>query len=282
MITIDLHVHTTASDGTCAPGEVVRLAAETGLAAVAITDHDTAEGYAEAAEAGRAAGLEVVPGIEISTRYFGATHILGYYIDPLSPELRPVLDWVVQDRDERNRKMAELMAADGLPVSYERMHERFGTVVGRPHFAQVLVELGLAESVQDAFDRYVEKGRKYYIGRHFLSIERSVEIIRLAGGVPVLAHPFQYRLDDAQLRELIEHCMESGLRGIECRYTGYSAEQTAYLSALAREYGLLTTGGSDFHGANKPHIRLGLGDGTLRVPYEELSRLKEEAGHGSL
>lgn len=282
MKTIDLHVHTTASDGTCAPAEIIALAAETGLAAVAITDHDTAEGYAGAAEVGRAAGIEVVPGIEISTRYFGAVHILGYYIDPLSPELRPVLDWVVQDRDERNRKMAELMAADGLPVSYEQMHERFGTVVGRPHFAQILVELGLAGSVQEAFDRYVEKGRKYYIGRHFLSIERSVEIIRLAGGVPVLAHPFQYRLDDAQLRELIEHCMESGLRGIECRYTGYSAEQTAYLCALAREYGLLTTGGSDFHGSNKPHIRLGLGDGTLCVPYEELDRLREEAKHGSL
>lgn len=281
MRTVDLHVHTTASDGTCAPGEVVRLAAEAGLSAIAITDHDTAEGYAEAAEAGRREGVEVVPGIEISTRFFGAVHILGYYIDPLSPELRPVLDWVVQDRDERNRKMAELMAADGLPVSYEQMHERFGTVVGRPHFARVLVELGLADSVQDAFDRYVEKGQKYYVGRHFLSIERSIEIIRLAGGVPVLAHPFQYKLEDARLRELIEHCLASGLRGMECRYTGYSEEQTAYLLALAEEYGLLPTGGSDFHGANKPHIRLGRGRGRLAVPYEYLDRLKE-AAHGSL
>ena len=282
MKTIDLHVHTTASDGTCPPAEVVRLACETGLSAIAVTDHDTAEGYREAAEAGRAAGLEVVPGIEISTRFTGAVHILGYYIDPLSPELRPVLDWVVQDRDERNRKMAALMAADGLPVSYEEMHARFGTVVGRPHFARVLVELGLADTVQEAFDRYVEKGRKYYVGRHFLSIARSIEIIRLAGGVPVLAHPFQYRLDDAQLRTLIEHCMDNGLLGMECRYTGYSEEQTAYLLALAKEYGLLSTGGSDFHGANKPHIRLGRGTGTLAVPYDCLERLKEAAGHGSI
>ena len=282
MKTIDLHVHTTASDGTCRPAEIVRLAAEAELAAVAITDHDTAEGYTEAAAAARGAGLELVPGIEISTRFFGAVHILGYYIDPLSPQLRPVLDWVVQDRDERNRKMAELMAADGLPVDYEQMHARFGAVVGRPHFAQLLVELGLADSIQDAFDRYVEKGRKYYVGRHFLSIERSIEIIHLAGGVPVLAHPFQYKLDDARLRELIEHCLESGLRGMECRYTGYDEEQVAYLLALAEEYGLLPTGGSDFHGANKPHIRLGRGLGALTVPYEYLAKLKEEAGHGSL
>ena len=204
MKRIDLHVHTTASDGTCAPGEAVRLAKEKGLAAIAVTDHDTADAYAPTAAAAEGTGLEIVPGIEISTRYFGSVHILGYFIDPQSDELRPVLDWVVRDRDERNRKMVELMAADGLPVSYEKMHERFGAVVGRPHFARVLYELGLAESVPDAFERYVQKGRKYYVGRQFLPIERSVEIIRLAGGVPVLAHPFQYRLEEAQLRELIE------------------------------------------------------------------------------
>ena len=282
MRTIDLHVHTGASDSTCSPAEVVRLAAETGLSAIAITDHDTAAGYPAAAEAGAALGVEVVPGIEISTRYFGAVHILGYFIDPDSPELRPVLDWVVQDRDERNLKMVELMAADGLQVSYDQMRERFGEVVGRPHFAQILVELGMAKDVPDAFARFVEKGQKYYVGRHFLSIERSVEIIRLAGGVPVLAHPFQYRLDDAKLRELIEHCMESGLQGMECLYTGYSAEQSEYLLALAKEYGLQPTGGSDFHGANKPHIQLGRGTGELRVPYEYLEKLKELKSHGSL
>ena len=282
MREIDLHIHTTASDSTCAPAEAVKLAAEAGLRAIAITDHDSAHGYPEAARAGAALGVEVVPGIEISTRFFGAVHILGYFIDPASPELRPVLDWVVQDRAERNRKMVELMAADGIPVTFEQMNERFGAVMGRPHFAEVLVELGLAESIQDAFDRYVEKGQKYYVGRHFLSIERSIEIIRLAGGVPVLAHPFQYKLEDARLRELIEHCMESGLRGMECLYTGYGAEQSDYLLALAKEYGLLPTGGSDFHGAHKPHIRLGRGTGDLRVPYEYLEQLKELKDHGSL
>lgn len=279
MREIDLHVHTTASDGTCAPAEAVKLAADSGLRAVAITDHDSAHGYPEAARAGAALGVEVVPGIEISTKFGRSVHILGYYIDPLSPEIKPVLDWVVQDRDERNKKMAALMAADGLPVSYEQMHERFGEVIGRPHFARVLVELGLADSVNDAFDKYVEKGRKYYVGRTIFPIERSIEVIRAAGGVPVLAHPFQYRLDDAGLRELIEHCLESGLQGMECRYSGYDADMTAYLLRLAEEYRLLPTGGSDFHGANKPKISLGSGiSGELAVPYEYLERLKEAAG----
>lgn len=272
---IDLHVHTTASDGTFTGREVVELAAKKGLAAVAVTDHDTVAGFAEAAKAGAQLGVEVVPGIEISTKYGGAVHILGYYIDPGSDKLRPVLDWVVQDRDARNRKMAELMARDGIPVSYDEMHRRFGGVIGRPHFAEVLVELGLAKSVQDAFDRYVEKGRKYWLPRNFLSIEHSVEIIAEAGGVPVLAHPFQYKRDDSELRELIELCMEHGLRGMECRYSGYDAQMVAYLEKLSDEYGLIKTGGSDFHGENKPHIALGEGTGgELNVPYSFLNELK--------
>ena len=278
MKRIDLHVHTTASDSTASPAEAVRLAKEAGLSAIAITDHDTISGYAEAAEAGKALGVEVVPGIEISTKYGRAVHILGYYIDPNSEKIAPVLDWVVHDRDERNRKMAELMAADGLPVSYEEMHRRFGAVIGRPHFAEVLVELGLAKDIRDAFDRYVEKGQKYYLPRNFLSIERSIEIICQAGGVAVLAHPFQYKLDDAGLRELIEHCMESGLRGMECHYSGYSREQCKYLGHLAEEYGLIKTGGSDFHGEVKKHISLGIGTGSLEVPYKYLEKLREAAG----
>lgn len=281
MKKIDLHVHTTASDGTATGREVVELAAQSGLAAVAVTDHDTVSGYAEAAKAGAELGVEVVPGIEISTKYGGAVHILGYYIDPNSDKLRPVLDWVVNDRDERNRKMAELMAADGLPVSYDDMRRRFGDVIGRPHFADILVELGMANSVQDAFDRYVEKGQRYYIPRTILPIESAVEIICAAGGVPVLAHPFQYKRDDAGLREIIEYCMAHGLRGMECRYSGYDAEMVAYLERLADEYGLVKTGGSDFHGSNKPHIALGTGiKGNLNVPYEFLSELKRAAGKG--
>ncbi len=275
---IDLHVHTTASDGTFKPSEVVRIASEAGLSAIAITDHDTVLGYQEAADAAAQYGIEVIPGIEISTRYHGAVHILGYYVNPSSAGMTEVLDWIVQNRDNRNRKVCALMQADGLPVYYEEMKARFGDVVGRPHFASVLVELGLAKNVQDAFARFVEKGQKYYLPRTFLPIEHSVEIITEAGGLPVLAHPYQYRLDEASLRNLIEHCMEYGLVGIECFYTGYTDEQSAYLCKLAREYGLLQTGGSDFHGQNKPAIQLGRGHGSLAVSYELLQALKRHAG----
>lgn len=274
MNKIDLHVHTTASDGTRSPREAVRLAAERGLRAVAVTDHDTILGHAEALSAGADYGVEIVPGIEISTKYGVAVHILGYYLENLIPLLADIVD----DRDRRNEKMAALMAADGLPVSYAQMKERFGEVIGRPHFGRILVELGLAESVSDAFARYVDRGQRYYVPRTIIAIETAVESIVQSGGVPVLAHPFQYKKTDGELRELIELCMDHGLRGIECRYSGYDREKVAYLEALAEEYGLLKTGGSDFHGDNKPHIQLGAGiDGELDVPYEWLEKLKEAA-----
>lgn len=276
--TIDLHIHTAVSDGSYSPRELVQHAKECGLAAIAVTDHDAVEGYNEAAAAGKELGVEVVPGIEISTKYKGPVHLLGYYVDVNSPVLQEVLDWIVKDRDARNEKMAALMAADGLPVSYADMQQRFGTVIGRPHFARILVELGLAADVNDAFARFVEKGQKYYVGRSFLSIERCHEIILGSGGLPVLAHPFQYRLDDAGLRELIEYCVSLGLRGLECRYSGYTREQEDYLEALADEYGLIRTGGSDFHGRSKPAIKLGTGKGRLHVPYAFLAEMKKAAG----
>lgn len=277
-MSIDLHLHSTASDGSCSPRQLVCLAAEQGLSALALTDHDTVLGYPELEAAGKELGIETVPGIEISTKYGGAVHILGYYIDPASPDLEPVLNWVVQDRDSRNEKMCQLMAADGLPVNYREMKERFGPVIGRPHFAGLLVELGLASSVKDAFDRYVEKGQRYYVGRTIIPIEQAISMISLSGGVPVLAHPFQYKRDDEGLRELIEHCMAQGLKGMECRYSGYSPEQSSYLEKLAEEYHLVKTGGSDFHGSSKPHIALGRGmNGSLDVPSEWLQALKEQA-----
>lgn len=278
MKRIDMHVHTTASDGTCSPAEVVKLAKEKGLAAVAITDHDTISGYEEARKAGEELGIEVVPGIEISTRYLGPVHILGYYLNTDSPVLNEVSQWLVHDRDRRNRRMAALMRADGLDVDYERMQERFGAVIGRPHFAKLLVEMGIAESINDAFARFVERGQKYYAARNFLPIERSIRLIREADGVPVLAHPFQYKLADAQLRELIELCIKNGLMGMECRYSGYDEEKVQYLLGLAKEYSLLPTGGSDFHGSVKPHIQLGDGMGNLQVPYRFLIGIKALAG----
>ena len=274
MDRIDLHIHTTASDGTFTPEEVVREASRIGLAAVAITDHDTAAGYARAAAEGENCGLEVVPGIEISTKFRSAVHILGYYIDAQSPALGEVLDWMHRDREERNVKLCAMLRESGVDIDIERMHARFGDLVGRPHFAEIMIENGIALDMNDAFERLLNKNKPFFIPRQFLPIERSIEIIREAGGTAVLAHPFQYRLDDAALRELIEHCMESGLEGMECRYSGYDAAQTAYLVALAAEYGLVRTGGSDFHGAIKGEIRLGEGKGGLNVPYAFLEELR--------
>ena len=274
MNTIDLHIHTTASDGTASPAQVVRMAGELGLSAISVADHDTVSGCGEAMAEGRALGVEVVPGVEFSSRYGRTIHILGYFLNTESPALTRVLDWIVAERDQRNEKMAALMAADGIPVDYAEMKARFGPVIGRPNFGQLLVTLGYAESVQDAFDRYIEKGQPYYLPRKMLSIERSVEVIREAGGVPVLAHPFQYRLEEPALRQLIEHCMDHGLLGLECRYSLYDEQQSQYLLSLAREYGLAPTGGSDFHGSNKPHIRLGTGTGSLAVPAEWLESLR--------
>ena len=274
MDRIDLHIHTTASDGTFTPEEVVREASRIGLAAVAITDHDTAAGYARAAAEGENCGLEVVPGIEISTKFRSAVHILGYYIDAQSPALGEVLDRMHRDREERNVKLCAMLRESGVDIDIERMHARFGDLVGRPHFAEIMIENGMARDMNDAFERLLNKNKPYFIPRQFLPIERSIEIIREAGGTAVLAHPFQYRLDDAGLRELIEHCMESGLEGMECRYSGYDAAQTAYLEALAAEYGLVRTGGSDFHGAIKGEIRLGEGKGGLNVPYAFLEELR--------
>ena len=259
MNTIDLHIHTTASDGTASPAQVVRMAGELGLSAISVADHDTVSGCGEAMAEGRALGVEVVPGVEFSSRYGRTIHILGYFLNTESPALTRVLDWIVAERDQRNEKMAALMAADGIPVDYAEMKARFGPVIGR---------------VQDAFDRYIEKGQPYYLPRKMLSIERSVEVIREAGGVPVLAHPFQYRLEEPALRQLIEHCMDHGLLGLECRYSLYDEQQSQYLLSLAREYGLAPTGGSDFHGSNKPHIRLGVGTGSLAVPAEWLEGLR--------
>ena len=274
MNTIDLHIHTTASDGTASPAQVVRMAGELGLSAISVADHDTVSGCGEAMAEGRALGVEVVPGVEFSSRYGRTIHILGYFLNTESPALTRVLDWIVAERDQRNEKMAALMAADGIPVDYAEMKARFGPVIGRPNFGQLLVALGYAESVQDAFDRYIEKGQPYYLPRKMLSIERSVEVIREAGGVPVLAHPFQYRLEEPALRQLIEHCMDHGLLGLECRYSLYDEQQSQYLLSLAREYSLAPTGGSDFHGSNKPHIRLGVGTGSLAVPAEWLESLR--------
>lgn len=269
---VDLHVHTTASDGTASPSEAVFLAAQRGLRAIALTDHDSCAGLAEAQSAAAQCGIELVPGIEVSVDYEGyGVHILGYFIDPTAPAVQQLLDWVLDERLRRNRVIAAAMRADGIPVSAEALHARQpDAVIGRPHFAAALVELGLAESVKDAFDRYLSIGQKYFRKREYIPLREGLDIIRSAGGKPVIAHPFQYRMDEERLLALTRTLCDAGAVGMECIYSGYTPEQVAYLRSLAACFDLCVTGGSDFHGNRKPQIELG----EPPVPYELLEVLK--------
>lgn len=273
---IDLHIHTTASDGTFTPSALVEQAKAAGLEALAITDHDTMAGVPEAMAAGAALGVQVLGGIEISTDYRGEdTHVLGYGLRPDAPELGPVLDWVQQDRRRRNARIAQRMNRDGIRVSLGELEEQNpGATIGRPHFARVLVDQGRADSVSDAFARFLNPGKCYYLPRTYLPMDRAVDIIRRSGGVAVLAHPLQYGYSQADLRRLVADAAGLGVGGMEIYYTGYTREQREMLSALAEEFRLFATGGSDFHGANKPQIVLG----ALEVPPQCLQDLRARLG----
>ncbi|MCD8342823.1 MAG: PHP domain-containing protein, partial [Oscillospiraceae bacterium] len=267
MTRIDLHVHTTASDGTLTPAAVTARARGLGLAAIAITDHDTVEGVAEAMRAGKELGVEVVPGIELSCYYQGReVHVLGYFIDIASASLAETIRAVTENRKARNHIIAERMAADGLPVSIDELKRRFPhTVIGRPHFAEVLVEHGLADSVSDAFARYLNRGRPYFEPQKRMNMDEAAAAINAAGGLAVLAHPYQYRYSEAEMRRLFADFKSCGGTGIECFYSGYDAEKSAFLTSAAAELGMCVTGGSDFHGSVKPDIELGSGKGGLNV-----------------
>ena len=270
---IDLHVHTTASDGSETPTEAVSRAGRLGVSAIAVTDHDTCEGVSEALTAGREYGIEVIPGIEVSVDYLGyGVHILGYFVDPTSPAMGRLLDWVIAERKRRNHLIADAMLADGIPIRIEELKERYpASVVGRPHFAAALVELGYAETVKDAFDRYLNMGCKYFRKRQYIPLQEGLQIIRDAGGKPVFAHPFQYRMEEPMLLTLASTLRDAGAVGMECIYSGYTQEQTDYLKKLAGDMGFCVTGGSDFHGVRKPQIEIG----TPFVPYELLEKLRE-------
>lgn len=255
------------------PSEIVSEARNLQLSAIAITDHDTVSGISEAVEAA-GNNLEIIPGIEFSTKYHGPVHILGYYINPQNAALLTLLDTIVRDRDIRNEQIISAMQKDGIDIDYATMKARFGEVIGRPHLATILVEKGIANDVRDAFSNYVGKGMKYWFPRTTVPLEDCIRTIREAGGIPVLAHPFEYDYSEKSLCELIELCIDFGLEGIECRHSSHTPGQMIYLEQLSLEYGLLKTGGSDFHGAVKKNIRLGTGSGLVSVPDSWLEPLK--------
>lgn len=283
MRAIDLHTHTCKSDGSYTPTELVDYAIEKNLAAVAITDHDSIEGLDEAvahAAALREHGLpsvEVVPGIEFSTKYEKQdVHIVGLYISYERDAFQSALGSFVDSRVNRNRKMCENLQGAGIDITYEKLLAMYpDAVITRAHYASYLLEHGYVKSRQDAFARYLGDHTKYFVPREKVTPSQAVELILKADGVPILAHPPLYHMGNDRLDTLVSSLKADGLMGIEVFYSTYSNQDVRDMQRLAEKYDLLVSGGSDFHGANKPGLDLGCGYGRLYVPEETLLKIKE-------
>ncbi len=277
MELIDLHAHTTASDGSLSPTELVNLAHQIALKAIAITDHDTVAGVHEALARGRELGLEVVPGIEISAEFkHGTMHMLGYFIDPDHPNLVAKLTKLQEARRNRNPKIVAKLNELGIDITMEEIVAvSGGEQIGRPHFAKVMLDKGYVSTFNEAFDRYLAKGAPAYMDKFRFTPNEAMAMIHESGGLPVLAHPFTLRLNTPDaLEALIADLVKNGLDGLEVYYSEHTPEMSKTYLALAEKYNLCPTGGSDFHGQNKSHIELGRGMGDLAVPYAWLSSLR--------
>ncbi len=268
---IDLHTHSTCSDGTLSPAGVVKAAAEAGLAAVAVSDHDTTAGVHEALSAGAKLGIEVIPAIELSAVSKTETHVLGYFIDPDSKALTEALGRVREVRLRREREICERLCALGLPLTFDEVEALAGKeVVCRIHIARAMVAHGYVESVGEAFSRFLSSGKPAYSPTQALTDEEAVRLIKSAGGLAFVAHLNQTRLSIPELREMLTRLKKIGLDGVEGYYTEYTPEMRSDYTNLAGELGLLLSGGSDFHGGNKPN-RIG----QANAPYELLAPMKE-------
>ena len=275
---IDLHSHTTASDGTFSPPQLVDEAVRSGVRILGITDHDTFSGYDQALPLARQAGLELVCGIELSTKLHGhSVHLLGYFLDPLvDPDGFDVFrTWIGElqaSRRDRNVRLIARLRELGVDITLEEVQARGGGMTGRPHFAQLLIEKGYVSNMQQAFDDYLDESAKGYVTRNEPQFAEAVQHIRKAGGIASLAHPIRLRED---LAAILPELCAAGLNAIEVYHSDHSPEQTAVYLQLAVQHGLLVTGGSDFHGAVKPEIQLGSGRrGNLRVPNDLVERLR--------
>lgn len=280
MSYIDLHTHSCCSDGTFSPAKLVHLAKEQGLSAIALTDHDTIAGLFEAVEAGKTEGIEVVPGIEFSTEYHGKDiHIVGLDFEHDSPKFLSQIGYFQDSRKLRNQKMIDLLHdKGGFDISWEQMEESFGTGIWtRAHFGRFLLEKGYVKDISEAFSKYLGDDCPYFIPREKVTPQQAVKLILETGGIPVLAHPLQYHFPDAKLEELIETLKSCGIIGMEAYYSTHTPMEESQVLRLCRIHGLAVSGGSDFHGNNKPSISLGTGRGNLRIPYEILTQLREAA-----
>lgn len=284
---IDLHAHTTASDGSFSPRELVEHAKEKGLKAVGITDHDTFGGWDEALKAGEELGVEVVTGIELSVAGdLGKFHLLGYGVKRDS-KLAQTLQTIQDERDKRNHiiienlnRLPEIEAKGG--VSFEEVKAVAGNgVMGRPHFARVLIEKGIVATTQEAFDKFLADGAAAHASKQVLEPQIAVELIHDAGGVAVWAHPTRPPSSRAEVSSyeewetVLQQWISWGLDGLEIYYSAYTEEEAAWTKAMAEKYNLLAMGGSDFHGLTKPTVQLGVVQGGQSVPDEVLENLKK-------
>jgi len=279
MSRIDLHLHTTHSDGSLPPAAVLELAHKVGVTALAITDHDIVDGIPEALQAGSRLGIEVIPGVEISSR-LGASelHILGYCLDWQDPTLNRRMASLRESRHRRNPLIVEKLNALGLDLTYEEVRALAGTEsVGRPHIARVLMNKGYVKSAKEAFDRFLAQGKPAYVPRELPDPAEAMAWIRAAKGVPVLAHPLWAKQNGEGLFALCGRLKTEGLGGMEVHYSTHNPKQTAELLDIAKRLDLLVTGGSDFHGLTKPDIEVGVGRGGLTVPATLLEPLKHAA-----
>ena len=275
MKTIDLHTHSNCSDGSMTPRELVKHAASRGVSAIALSDHDTVAGIDEAIEAGKEYGVEIVPAIEFSVQSATETHILGFYIDHKSEILTEALKKINAVRWQRTVNTCENLQKLGFDVTMdEALAIAPSGLIGRAHFARILMEKGYVASVKEGFEKYLANGRPAYDGTQALTAKEAVELINSIGGVAFVAHPHLIRLDDKELRSFLLSLKESGLTGIEGYYNEYTHEMQDYFQELAKELGLEICGGTDFHARMKPHIEIGIGQGNMQIPYEVLENIK--------
>lgn len=274
---IDLHTHSTASDGSDPPADLVELAAERGLDAIALTDHDTQEGISEAEAAAGAAGIELIPGVELSLQYdTGGMHLLVLWLPAGPGPLQDRLQGLQDGRGARNEEIVNRLSAAGMPLTIEEVAEEAGGgSVGRPHIAAVMMRRGYVPDIRTAFDEWLGAGKPAYVGRERLQPEQAITLARESCAVPVLAHPHTLGITTAPaMADLLTRLKAAGLVGLEAIYSSYRAHERAGYADLARRFGLAVSGGSDYHGAYKPGLTLGSGYGDLVVPGDLIDKLR--------
>lgn len=273
----DLHTHSTASDGTFSPSDVAELAKDAGLASVALTDHDTTDGLDEFMEAGRSLGIETIPGIELAAGYKNTElHIVGLFVDYKSSALKESMEFIVNERNERNKKMIKALSRIGMEISLRELEENAGgNIITRAHYANVMVNRGYVKNKEEAFDRYISSGRPGYVKRETLTPKTCIEVIRKSGGIPVLAHATLYGYGYLEIHNLVGELKGYGLMAMETMYSTYTPRQSEELRKICEYYKLMKSGGSDFHGLNKPDIKIGTGRGALKIPQSFADEMKD-------